>query len=257
MLEDMNSPFSSNLLRLLGLKTLPNVKPWVVRESGFLKGLSDQDAQLIGEICPPRPYRRGEAIYRKGDEAENLYVLLEGNIKIAQPKLLGGEKVVTICGPDDFFGESFLTGQQMRSSDAVCLSDQALTCPISRAQFLEVSRKVPTVAVLFCSVLAARNEELQDKLEQLAQPAPLRLARTLQSLALRLGEQQSGALYRLKVDFRHEDLASMANTSRVSASYAASQWRKEGVLSGVRGDYLVDLTKLQDHLETLEEQHLE
>ena len=55
-------------------------------------------------------------------------------MKLSRAGRLGAERILTVCGPDDFFGESFLTSSAVTLSDAICLTEQAIICPINRAQ---------------------------------------------------------------------------------------------------------------------------
>lgn len=80
----------------------PRGRVWVVPETGWRTLLDPESMAGFASICPPRPYRKGEAIYRPGDPAESLFILLEGRVKISLPSP-AGERVVAVVGPDDFF----------------------------------------------------------------------------------------------------------------------------------------------------------
>ena len=212
---------------------------WTVEQSGLTARLSDQDLQVLSGVCPPRRYRRGERVYRSGDCAESLFILLDGYVKISTPARLGGEHLATVCGPDDFFGESFLTGAQSRVSDAVCLSESAVVCAVSRAQFLELARTVPGVILAFATVLAEHAQRLQQRLDDLAQPAPARLARTLLWLAERFGAEAHSGWWAIDLELRQEDLASLAHLSRVTVTAYLSAWRGQDLVLGTRGRYVL------------------
>ncbi|GGM18046.1 Crp/Fnr family transcriptional regulator [Deinococcus aerophilus] len=242
------------LLSLLG------VGPFVRREQPVwsLQGtrwsglLPDEDMRIMGQICPPVPYQRDERVYRHGDPASSLYILLEGHVKLTQPTWLGGERVVSVCGPDDFFGENFLTGADVCQAHAICLSDQAVVCPVSRPQFLEVAARLPNVALNLAMVLARRNADLEYKLQAMTQPVQVRLARVMVELALHHGEELRAGRYHLTLDLRHDEIASMANASRVSATQAISAWRSQQLVMGTRGDYHIDVGGLEQLIEKLE-----
>jgi CRP/FNR family transcriptional regulator, cyclic AMP receptor protein len=214
------------VLGMLGIQQhAPIPGHWVVEQSGIGTLITDADMQALSGICPPRSYRKGDCLYRTGEVAHGLFVLLDGHVKISTPARLGGERTVTVCGPDDFFGESFLTGAQKRASDAVCLSDTAVACAISREQFLEIARRAPTVALAFAVMLAEHAQRLQAQLDHLTRPAPVRLARTLLSLAERFGRENRSGWIDLEVDLKHDDLAGLAHLSRVTVTEYLSAWR--------------------------------
>jgi CRP-like cAMP-binding protein len=243
----------STVLGILGVgQRDQTTRHWVIEGSGIHASLSDADIQALSGVCPPRSHTKGDRLYRSGDPAESLFVLLDGHVKISTPARLGGERIVTVCGPDDFFGESFLTGAQQRVTDAVCLSDTALVCAISRGQFLELARRAPTVALAFAVVLAEHAQRLQTQLDDLTRPAPVRLARTLLALAERFGNAAEPGWMALAVDLKHEDLAGLAHLSRVTVTEYLSAWRSQGLVLGTRGRYTLHVDGLLTLCEQLE-----
>jgi CRP/FNR family transcriptional regulator, cyclic AMP receptor protein len=244
---------SKAVLGMLGIQRQQQTSGhWVIEQSGVIGHMTDADMQVLGGICPPRPYVKGDRLYRSGEEAHSLFVLLDGHVKISTPARLGGERIVTVCGPDDFFGESFLTGAQERASDAVCLSDTAVACSISRSQFLELARRAPTVMLAFAVVLAEHAQRLQAQLDHLARPAPVRLARTLISLAERFGQAAQPGWFDLDVNLKHEDLAGLAHLSRVTVTEYLSAWRAQELVLGSRGRYTINREGLLTLCEQLE-----
>ncbi len=229
---------------------------WVVTDTNWSNTIQPDQMLEMGAICPPRPYRKGEFIYRSGDPAESLFIVLEGNVKLSLPGTTGRDRVVAVCGPDDFFGESFLTGSSQQHSEAVCLADQTLVCPISRSQFLEVSSRVPGVALLFATVLVARVQRLETQLELMASPAQARLGRCLLLLAKRFGTEIKPGIFNLNIGLKHEDLASLAATTRVSATQAISVWRAQGLIEGTRGEYQIRMQAFEAQIEVLEQERL-
>ncbi|CAM3748361.1 cAMP-binding protein [Deinococcus saxicola] len=242
---------TQRLLSLMRLRPTPT-GVWHLTGTRWSAGLTDEDMQQIGAVCPPRPYRKGERIHRAGDPGGTLHILLDGHVKLSRTGMLGGERVITVCGPDDFFGESFLTEMTTTQADAICLSDRAVICPITREQFLEITRRVPTVAVLLASILATRVHDLQMRLESLSQPVQVRLAHVMLDLTYRFGHETEAGHYALDLDLRHEEIASLAHASRVSATQAISAWRAKDLVLGTRGQYRVNASGLERLIEELQ-----
>jgi CRP/FNR family transcriptional regulator, cyclic AMP receptor protein len=243
----------NSVLKMLGVQRHEKTPGhWVIEQSGVGALMTDADMQTLSGICPPRTYRKGDRLYRTGEQASSLFVLLDGHVKISTPARLGGERIVTVCGPDDFFGESFLTGARERVSDAICLSNTVIACAISRDQFLEIARQAPTIALAFAVVLAEHAQRLQAQLDYLTLPAPMRLARTLMSLAERFGREDQSGWIDLEVDLKHEDLAGLAHLSRVTVTEYLSAWRLQELVLGTRGRYAINREGLLTLCEQLE-----
>jgi CRP/FNR family transcriptional regulator, cyclic AMP receptor protein len=260
----VNNPVSlySRLLDSLRVKPKSDILQkhnsglWMVTDTNWSNSIPPDDMREMGAICPPRPYRKGELIYRPGDPAESLFIVLEGNVKLSMQGSTGRDRVVAVCGPDDFFGESFLTGNSQQSSEAMCLAERTVVCPISRSQFLEVSSRVPGVALLFATVLVARVQRLETQLELMASPAQARLGRCLLLLAKRFGTEIKPGILNLNIGLKHEDLASLAATTRVSTTQAISVWRAQGLIEGTRGEYQIRMAAFEAQIERLEQERL-
>jgi CRP/FNR family transcriptional regulator, cyclic AMP receptor protein len=164
--------------------------------------------------------------------------------------------VVAICGPDDFFGESFLTHTRERLSDAVSIESRVIACPISHGQFMQVAQQVPNVALTFAIALAERNGTLEAELQRATLPAEVRLASSIILLARRFGTEITLGIVELKLELRQEDLGSLAGTTRVNATSAMSAWREQGLLEGTRGVYHINVHGLEQLVERLEVERL-
>jgi CRP/FNR family transcriptional regulator, cyclic AMP receptor protein len=229
---------------------------FVVTGTNWGGSLQPEEMREMAAICPPRPYRKGEIIFHQGDPAENLFIVLEGNVKLSMLGSTGRDRLVAICGPDDFFGESFLYGSSKQHAQAVCLAEKTVVCPVSRSQFLEVSQRIPSVALLFASVLVGRVRSLEQQLELMASPAQARLGRCLLLLAKRFGSEIKPGILNLNIGLKHEDLASLAATTRVSATQAISVWRAQGLIAGTRGEYQIRMEAFEAMIERLEQERL-
>ena len=111
--------------------------------------------------------------------------------------------------------------------------------------------------VLLSSILATRLQDLQTRLEALDQPVQVRLAQVMLDLARRLGHETEPGIYELHVELRHEEIASLAQASRVSATQAISAWRQREIVVGTRGQYRVNAAALEERIGQLQLEALE
>lgn len=238
------------LLRLLRGRGPKPLGAFVVPGARFTEGLSPEERKEVEAICPPRRLSRGEAIFRQGDEAESLFILVEGRVKLflETPK---GERTLALLGPGDLFGESFLTPRPRQEVTAQVQSPGAVVCPISRAQFLALCRQVPEAALRLCTVLAERVAYLSEELAGVALPAPVRVGRLLLSLARRFGVPEGDGGLRLDLGLTQEELGSLCGVSRVSVAYALRRFREAGALKREGAGYLVYPARLEGILEDL------
>jgi hypothetical protein len=108
-------------------------------------------------------FKEGEIVYRKGEMAQQMYVILSGKIRMyvgTEPQGDWAEELTK----GDFFGEGSLLEPIARIHTAVALEDSDVVT-ISRGTFLRMIRQNPEVSVKMMQRLAQRNRELSVKVE--------------------------------------------------------------------------------------------
>jgi len=66
-------------------------------------------------------YRKGRIIYAQGEEADKIFYIQSGAVKVTVVSEQGKEAVVGILNPSQFFGEGCLNGQTVRIGTAKAL----------------------------------------------------------------------------------------------------------------------------------------
>jgi CRP-like cAMP-binding protein len=108
-------------------------------------------------------FNEGDIVFRKGEMAQQMYIVLNGKIRL----YVGHEPVgdwSEELTKGDFFGEGSLLEPIPRSNTAVALEDSEVIA-ISRGTFLRMIRQNPEVSVKMMQRLAQRNRELGVKVE--------------------------------------------------------------------------------------------
>lgn len=98
-----------------------------------------------------RRVARGEILFQKGDSAKWLFAVIDGHLKLALQSPEGQEKVVTVVGPAETFGEAAILLDTSRELTAEALCDARLLCITSDAV-----RHLADHDIAFCRRLAAR-----------------------------------------------------------------------------------------------------
>ncbi len=108
-------------------------------------------------------FNEGDVVFRKGEMAQQMFIVLNGKIRLYvghEPVGDWSEELVK----GDFFGEGSLLEPIPRSSTAVALEDSEVIA-ISRGTFLRMIRQNPEVSVKMMQRLAQRNRELANKVD--------------------------------------------------------------------------------------------
>jgi CRP-like cAMP-binding protein len=191
------------------------------------KSLEDPLAHLpcstIGE------YRKGQIIYNQDQPSSDLYLVIEGKVKVTRLADDGHQVVVDIYQPDEFFGESAFLSLPHRSEQAMALDDVKLMA-WSTPEIEDIVMKRPRLAVALMQILVQRTLDLTHRIESFsADNIARRLARSLIRFSERLGTPDPDGSVRMAA-FTHELLSQYVGTSREIVTHYMNQFRRMGYL---------------------------
>ncbi|RIH87857.1 Crp/Fnr family transcriptional regulator [Calidithermus roseus] len=219
-----------------------------LQQPGFMERLSEYERARLGQICPPKTYRRGDHLFRAGDRCDALIIVILGQIKLARLTPWGQERIIFIAGEGDLLGTNFLDPAAHFHSDGVCLGD-VMICPVSRDHIEQVARELPNVPLRLAEVLSERLSHLEDLLELSTAPVLQRLGQALLWLCARFGREIGEGWWELGLELRQEDLAAVCGTTRVTVTHSLGFLREQGLVEGTRGSYRLQREALERYLE--------
>jgi CRP/FNR family transcriptional regulator, cyclic AMP receptor protein len=169
----------------------------------------------------------GTIIFTQGSEANSVFYIQEGSVKLSVLSSAGKEAVVAMLGPGDFFGEGCLAGQPVRMGTATALNQTVVLRILKRAMMRSLHEQ-SALSDRFISHMLERNIRIEEDLvDQLFNSSEKRLARTLLLLA-RYGE--SGKPQRVLPKLSQETLAEMVGTTRSRVNFFMNKFRKLGFI---------------------------
>ena len=99
----------------------------------------------------------GQVVFREGDEAHELFVVLSGEVELRV-----GDQVVEVVQPGGLFGELALVESSPRTAAAVVKTDAVLV-PINERRFTYLVANTPFFALQVMGVLAGRLRRMDEK----------------------------------------------------------------------------------------------
>lgn len=99
----------------------------------------------------------GQPVFREGDEAHELFVLLEGEVDLRV-----GDQVVETVQPGGLFGELALVVSSRRTATALAKTDARLV-PINERRFTYLVANTPFFALHVMGVLAVRLRRMDER----------------------------------------------------------------------------------------------
>jgi CRP/FNR family transcriptional regulator, cyclic AMP receptor protein len=166
-------------------------------------------------------------IFAQGAQANSVFYVQEGAIKLAVLSAGGKEAVVAMMGPGDFFGEGCLAGQPLRMGTAKAVLRSSLL-RIPKRDMVRLLHESPEFSDRFIKHMLTRNIRIEEDLvDHLFNSSEKRLARTLLLLA-RYGRTDKSA--RVLPKLSQETLAEMVGTTRSRVNFFMNKFRKLGLI---------------------------
>jgi CRP-like cAMP-binding protein len=106
--------------------------------------------------------KEGEIVFKKGEMAEQMFVVLSGKIRLYRGDSPSGAWIEEFH-KGDFFGEGSLLDALPRFATAVAMEDTELIS-VSRGTFMRMIRQSPEISVKMMQRLTIRNRELSTRI---------------------------------------------------------------------------------------------
>lgn len=169
-------------------------------------------------------YKRGEIIYRAGDQADTLHIVSKGKIKIYRLSDSGKEQLVRILNPGDFTGELALFKKDFHESFAEAMEETAV-CMIKQSDLHELLLKYPSISLKILTEFSSRLEQSEKQTTRFAtEKVETRLAHFLADC---LSDDQSNEL---TLPMSRKDLASYLGTTPETISRKLSDLEIQGYI---------------------------
>ena len=128
--------------------------PPTIVDNPLFAGLAPVErARLLAEL-EERRYRAGEVIFRAGDPADGLYLLVEGTVEVRAGEP-GAERPIVRLRAPDYFGEQALLTGDPRTTTTVARSD-VVVARLPKARFDALLARSPSLALHLGRVLSRR-----------------------------------------------------------------------------------------------------
>jgi CRP/FNR family cyclic AMP-dependent transcriptional regulator len=171
-------------------------------------------------------FTSGAIVFAQGAQANSVFYVQEGGIKLSVLSSAGKEAVVAMLGPGDFLGEGCLAGQPLRMGTATAVMRTALL-RIPKRDMVRLLHEHRGFSDRFLAHMLTRNIRIEEDLvDQLFNSSEKRLARTLLLLA-RYGKEDT---QRVLPKLSQETLAEMVGTTRSRVNFFMNKFRKLGLI---------------------------
>jgi CRP/FNR family cyclic AMP-dependent transcriptional regulator len=191
--------------------------------------LDDDTLNQISHLGAQRSYPKETVILSENESGSDLYIIIEGKVKISRRSSDSKEVILSILSDSDFFGEMSVIDGLSRSANVVAMEDTVILI-IQRSEFLELIHNHPEVGIALLQELTQRLRAADIKIKSLSlKDSDGKVATVILQLAEDMGMIKNGVVEIEKLPFQH-DLANMAGTSRETISRTLSSFEKKGLI---------------------------
>lgn len=178
------------------------------------------------EKQPKRHFKKGEFIYFSDDDADQVFFIHEGAIKIASYTPDGNELIKAILHPGEIFGELAVYGEARRNDYAQAIEDTEI-CSLDRQQVVSLMRDIKGFMAFLNRMMGRRFIYTQQRLESLLfKDVRTRVAEYILEQADKNGKVLADGAITLRNYLTHQEIASYTGTSRQTVTTVLNQFRE-------------------------------
>ena len=197
----------------------------------LFSGVQQDLLEPIVEQSTVQSLQRGDMLFSEGDQANDLYIVLEGRVAIANRSFDGRESVVALMESGDLFGEMPLFRPDGRSADARVLENSSVVV-IPYVPVKSLYQEHPEMLWKIVDMLAERLKVMDVALaDSMFLDVTGRTAKRLLELA--------GADEEFALPVTQEELAGMIGASRERVNKSLASFIKLGWLTQKGEKYVI------------------
>jgi CRP/FNR family cyclic AMP-dependent transcriptional regulator len=217
----------------------------VLRRAPLFQALDDDGAAALQAGVTIVELARAERLFEEGASGNQLYVVLDGKIKLTRAAADGRENLLSVVGPGEMFGELSLFDPRPRTASAIAVTDSRLGA-LAHDDLRNWLTGRPDVALHLLQALAQRLRRANDVMADLVfTDVPGRVAKALLDLADRFGAVRDEGL-QVNHDLTQEELAQLVGASRETVNKALADFAARGWLQlSAKSVLLIDPDRLR------------
>ncbi|MGH9929849.1 MAG: Crp/Fnr family transcriptional regulator [Pyrinomonadaceae bacterium] len=212
----------------------------IIRYVGFGSSLSDRTVSQFAECSQVMDVRRRRFVYRAGEQADALYAVVRGRIKLCRIEShTDREAVIDILPEGSLFGESALYSLAGQRENCAVAYETCTLLKIPVEQFKLGMAAEPGLHDYTFRLIGQRLQHAERRLADFALNAiPARLDRLLADFSDRYGVRESAGVL-IDIPLPHREIASIVGSTRESVTVRLNAMRREGTIEFVNRRILV------------------
>jgi CRP-like cAMP-binding protein len=208
--------------------------------------MDEQDRRAIVARMRRVQFQSDQMIFSRGDTGRDIYLVLEGRIRLSVLSSEGRELSFAHAGPGHVFGEIATLDGRERTAGATAISSvQAMSLP--REVMLELIEHNPKVAMATIRFLCQRLRDTDQRLEAIAlHRIEVRLARLMLSVLKLQGAAPKDGQAKLDLGISQSEVGLLIGASRSKVNTALTALEAMGAITRSGSAYICDIETLKN-----------
>ncbi|MTI48715.1 Crp/Fnr family transcriptional regulator [Sporosalibacterium faouarense] len=215
----------------------------------IFSNLSRDELIEIIKMTGHREYKKGETIFLEGTDANTLYIINEGRIKLFKYTKDGKEQILHILSNGDFFGELNLFKDGEYNFNAKAIMETKI-CTLTKDKMKAIILDKPEIGLKILEVIGDRLSNVETLAQSLAtNDVEARIAKLLLDLKEEYGKEVLKGTS-LKLPITKGDMSNYTGVARETISRKLKKFEEEGIIElvGTKKIVIIDEEKLEDYL---------
>lgn len=208
--------------------------------------LDDVALEAVATKLRPIIFPAGNQIFARGDQGEDLYIVLSGRVRLSVLTIDGRELTFTHAGAGSIFGEIAMLDGKSRTADATTVEETSVML-LSRASLEDLMASTPALVQSVVTFLCSRLRQADMQLEGVAlHRIEVRLARFLLGLTQESKSEDEGGPIEIDLGMSQGELALLLGASRPKVNGAMKLLEDWGVTERSGAKLLCNVEQLRD-----------
>jgi len=194
------------------------------------------DRSELEPLCRVRDFEKDEVVFREGDAAERIHLLVKGRVKIV--KAAGSRDIIIeILGDGEPVGAVAVFERRPFPASAIALEPSTILS-IPEREFFALLERRPDMTRHLLAGLSRRLMQVNKRIADMTGSAESRTARLFVTLADRVGVARGEGTF-IPLPLSRQELADLIGTTLETAIRLMSRWQKDEIVITEKGGFLL------------------
>jgi CRP-like cAMP-binding protein len=203
----------------------------IIREHPLFESISPADLQWLAEQSSFKRIQKGEKIYDEGSEANSLYLLVKGTVKICLNSSSGKILIKNIIHKEEVFGENLFSGVDIRQDYAQAFNGEVQFLYLRKEHVLSMIMRYPKFTESLTKVIVDRLGNIERRMENYVyKKAKSRIVDFILQTGKRKGIKIGLDECLINHGMSHKEIAYLTDTSRQTVARVLGELKRANLI---------------------------